>query len=88
MSNIGEPEKEKLFEENGYRYNFETLCYVSSKACKIFTRAYINDRGLNILQTNIHDFHEPTDWKIYHNPEQAKTIQTILLVHGEKPFPA
>lgn len=87
MSNIGEPEKEKLFKENGYRYNSETLCYVSRKAGKIFTRAYINDHVLNILQTNIHDFHEQTDWKIYCNPEQEKIVPNILLVHGEKPYP-
>ncbi|MBW1682573.1 MAG: hypothetical protein JRJ83_14280 [Deltaproteobacteria bacterium] len=81
----GEPEKDKLFQENGYRYSNETLCFVNHKAGKIFTRAYVNDSSINALQTNIHSIHDSSAWKVFYNANQAKFIQNILLVHGEKP---
>lgn len=83
--NIGEPEKEKLFHENGYRYSSDTLCFVSHKSGKIFTRAYVNDHNMSVLQSSIHSFHDSSAWKVFHNTDQAKFIQNILSAHGEIP---
>ena len=83
---IREPEKEKLFQDNGYRYSNDTLCFVSHKAGKIFTRAYVNDHNMNVLQSNIHSFHDTSTWTIFHNTDQKKFIQNILSVHGENPM--
>ncbi|MDO9585796.1 MAG: hypothetical protein Q7I93_04845 [Syntrophales bacterium] len=82
---IGELGKEKLFHENGYRYSSDTLCFVCDKAGKIFTRAYINDHNMNVLQSNIHSFHDSSAWKVFHNTDQAKFVENILSVHSEKP---
>ena len=83
--NIGDPEKEKLFHENGYMYSSDTLSFVNHKAGKIFTRAYVNDHNMNLLQSDIHSFHNSSTWKVFYNTDQAKFVQNILSVHGEEP---
>ena len=83
---IIEPEKERLFSENGYRFNSNTLCYVNHEAGKIFTRAYVDDHNMAVLQSNIHSSHNPSTWKIFYNTDQAKFIQSILSEHGANPI--
>ena len=78
-------DKKKQFIATGYIEKPECLVFFKRESGKIFTKAYIDDHSINTLLSNIHEPHDPTNWKIYHSPDQKHFIQNYFKIFGNKP---
>jgi len=80
-------EKKQKLEAEGYDFDSDLQCFVSRKAGKIFSSAWIDDKNLNTVQISLSLPHNPTTWKLHLNPDQPHEEMRIALheKYGTKP---
>ena len=65
-----DPDKKQKLEAEGYDFDSELLCFVSRKAGKVFSSAWVDDKNINTVTISLSLPHNPTAWKLYLNPDQ------------------
>ena len=72
-------QKKQLLEEAGYDFDSEQLCFVSRKAGKIFSQAWIDEKNINTVKITVSLPHNAATWKLFLNPDQPhEEMRTIL----------
>ena len=81
------PEKKQKLEAEGYDFDNELLCFVSRKAGKIFSSAWIDANNQNTIQISLLLPHIPSAWKLHLNPDQPHEEIRIALYekYGKTP---
>lgn len=82
-----DPEKKQKLEAEGYDFDSELQCFVSRKAGKIFSAAWIDEKNLNTVQITLSLPHNPATWKLHLNPDQPHEEMRLSLYekYGNKP---
>jgi hypothetical protein len=67
---VMDAQKKQMLEEEGYNFDSELLCFISRKAGKIFSAAWIEEKNLNTVKITLSLPHNPGTWKFFLNADQ------------------
>jgi hypothetical protein len=77
------PEKDKLLRSAGFRYHFDRMAYVNSKAKKVVSVEFVEERGEDELKQVIAQASDPDDWRFYFTERpSAAVVQAFLAELG------
>jgi len=77
------PEKDEMLRSAGFRYHFDRMAYVHSKAKKIVSVEAVEDHSEDWLRELIEQTNDSGDWRFYFDqPPSPAVVQAFLAELG------
>jgi hypothetical protein len=73
------PEKDELLRTAGFRYHFDRMAYVNSKAKKVVSVEAVEDHSEDWLKQLIEQANDSGDWRFYFDQPPTQAVKQAFL---------
>lgn len=73
------PEKDELLRSAGFRYHFDRMAYVNSKAKKVVSVEFVEDHSEDWLKDVIEQANDSGDWRFYFDEPPSQAVKRAFL---------